>query len=347
MGIMTTEELAKRLGLSRCTVSRVLNDSPLVSQATKERVRNAIRELGFAPNAAASSLVTKRSNVIGFLTVAESKYSGWGLEGMLNDPFTQGVVTGIYIAAHRRNYCMIPRVVLDDLGQMSSLISSSQIDAAVICIGAASKKCIREIREMIEYFRIPAVYVDRMITEGDDCILETGNFEGAFQAVTHLLELGHRRIAHLSGNLYGYAGRERLRGYCEALGAFGLDIDGGLVVRGDFSEKSGELAMERLLERQLPTAVFAANDRMALAAIKVLNSRGLRVPEDVAVVGFDDIEIASYTVPTLTTVRYPFADIGQKAVELLFDLMESGEKKITRWNKTELVVRESTIMNPQ
>jgi DNA-binding LacI/PurR family transcriptional regulator len=188
---------------------------------------------------------------------------------------------------------------------------------------------------------VPFVLIGRYSHERASYV-DVDNVVGARMAVEHLLRLGHERVATITGPLNMCAGQDRLEGYRQALAARGIPVDEDLIAEGDFTEGGGRAAMRRLLPHR-PTAVFAASDMMAVGAIKVLREAGLRVPEDVAVVGFDDIPLASMVEPPLTTVRQPIEQLGSMAVELLVSLMENpGEETVHRVVlPTELVIRAS------
>ncbi len=340
---MTLKEFAKKLGISRCTVSRAINGSPLVSEKTRRHVLQSMREIGFAPNAAARTLVKRKSNVVGFFIVENRQFTDMSVEAVLNDAFVRGLFGGIYSEAFKNGFSVMFKLVWDDLSEISSAISSGSLDGAVVAFGAVTKDFSNELKQVFNRSKLPVVYVDDIYGKPHDNGIYTDNYYGALSAVNHLLSLGHTRIAHISGKLSGRAGSLRCQAYKDAMEDAGIPIDKKLMVNGDFTESSGKLAMEEILKNgEPPSAIFAANDRMALAAMSVLNSAGLKVPKDISIVGFDDIEVASYSVPKLTTVKYPVFNAGIEGVKLLLESMENNGKKQVNLSNTELVIRDST-----
>jgi LacI family transcriptional regulator len=335
----TLEEVAKLAGVSRSTVSRVVNQHPNVRPEVRERVWEVIRKIGYQPHAAARSLATRRTRVIGLIIPQ-------AVTTLFTDPYFPILMRSIADACSAHNYHLMlslfshrrvqdSRVRVDMLYQQ--LLRSRYLDGVVVSSAPLDDPIFPRLLED----GVPFIIVGRYPHERANYV-DVDNVVGARMAVEHLLRLGHERVATITGPLNMCAGQDRLEGYRQALAARGIPVDEDLIAEGDFTEQGGQAAMRRLLPHR-PTAVFAASDMMAAGAIKVLREAGLRVPEDVAVVGFDDIPLASMVEPPLTTVRQPIEQLGSMAVELLVSLMENpGEETVHRVVlPTELVIRAS------
>ncbi len=335
----TLEEVAKLAGVSRSTVSRVVNQHPNVRPEVRERVWEVIRQTGYQPHAAARSLATRRTRVIGLIIPQ-------AVTTLFTDPYFPILIRGIADACNAHNYHLMlslfsRRRVQESRAHQDLLyqqvLRSRYLDGVVVSSAPLDDPIFRRLLED----GVPFVLIGRYSHERVSYV-DVDNVVGARMAVEHLLRLGHERVATITGPLNMCAGQDRLEGYRQALTARGIPVDEDLIAEGDFTEGGGQAAMQRLLPRH-PTAVFAASDMMAVGALKVLREAGLRVPEDVAVVGFDDIPLASMVEPPLTTVRQPIEQLGSMAVELLVSLLENpGEETTHRVVlPTELVIRAS------
>jgi LacI family transcriptional regulator len=325
----TIREVALRAGVSHQTVSRVINNSPDVADATRELVLRAIAELDYHPNAQAVGLSRNRSDIVGVLVDS------------LTEPFFSHIVDGVLRSLRSRGRLMLLATV-DDAGQLDAIDSlqhSRRIDGLVIVLPLASS--LEWVRRSIS--RVPAVHVDLQY-DADVNGISVNNFHGAYAATEHLIMLGHRRIGLITGRSDIPVGAVRLAGYRAALEAYGLAFDEALVVNGDFSYASGRRGAEALFDRpDPPTALFACDDQMAFGAINALARRGLVVPRDVSVIGFDDTVDAARFNPPLTTVRQPLREMGELAGEMVCRLIDGSASGPTRvMLNTELVVREST-----
>ncbi|ADG87562.1 LacI family transcriptional regulator [Thermobispora bispora] len=326
----TLEEVAARAGVSRATVSRVVNGRQTVTPEIRESVLRAIQELGYVPNSAARSLVTQRTDSVA-LVVSEPPTRVFS-----DDPMFSTVIRSaslelekadrqvvLMLASSPRSHARIERFIAGghvDGVMLISMHGADPLPAALARMGVP----------VVSYGR-PAVPVPLPYVDND-------NVGGAELAVRHLLERGRRRIATIAGPQDMIAGQDRLTGYRNALR--GSDRR-SIVAVGDFTRESGAVAMRHLLEDDPGLdAVFAANDMMAIGALQTLRQAGRRVPDDVAVVGFDDIEAARYTEPPLTTVRHPVAEQAAAMVRLLLNLFDGGPADPVIL-PTELVVRES------
>jgi DNA-binding LacI/PurR family transcriptional regulator len=331
----TLEQVAALAGVSRATVSRVVNGSPRVRPEVRAQVERAVAKLGYVPNRAARSLVTRRADSIA-LVVSEPHAR------FFSEPFFAGMVRGVSGALAETGVQLLLLIAQDlpDRGRLERYVVGGHVDGVLL----ASLHGDDPLPATLERAGVPAVQVGRPPGATPASYVDADNRGGASKAVGHLAGRGRRRIATIAGPLDMSVGRDRLDGYRDGLAAAGLAEAGELVEAGDFSEESGAAAMERLLA--LPgrpvDAVFAASDLMAAGALRALRTAGRRVPEDVAVVGFEDSAVARYAQPPLTTVRQPIEDMGRQATRLLLTEAAGGRRRMRLILDVDLVVRAST-----
>lgn len=324
------KDIARLARVSHSTVSRALQDSPLVNAETAEKIRKIASESGYRASAVARGLVTRRTMTIGLVVTTVA------------DPFASEVVSGIELAANDRGYA----VFLADSNadpvreqKVVQALAERRVDGIIVTSSRVGALYLPLLSEM----QVPIVLVNNQHPGEFVHSVTIRNIEGSRAAAAHLAELGHRRIAFL-GDQFGYqSDTERFDGYREALEAAGIPILPELVIRGDGKPEEAMRAMRELLALpEPPTAVCCYNDMTALGAMRSIHLAGLRVPQDISVVGFDDLFVAAYTQPMLTTVRQPMRLMGQLALESLFQLMSGKESEIRIWVEPELIVREST-----
>jgi DNA-binding LacI/PurR family transcriptional regulator len=308
-GRPTLEVVAARAGVGRGTVSRVINGSPQVSERARQAVQRAIEELGYVPNRAARSLVTRRTDSIA-LVVSEPE------DRVFAEPFFAGVVRGISaeLADTPLQLWLAMTTSSAERGRVERHLTAQHVDGVLLL----SLHGDDPLPGKLEASGLPTVVGGRMIGAEVQSYVDVDNAGGAQLAVDHLLERGRRTIATITGPQDMHVGVSRLTGYREALEAADVRVDEDLIGFGDFSESSGVAAMRKLLERRPDLdAVFAASDPMAIGAMQVLKVRGRRIPDDVAVVGFDGSPMARHTDPPLTTVHQPAEAMGRNMVRLL------------------------------
>ena len=329
----TLEAVAERAGVSRATASRVVNGGGSVREALRERVNRAVQELGYVPNRAARSLVTRRHDAVA-VVVAESE------DRVFSDPFFAQQLRGIsaeLTAADVQVVLLMARS--GDFSKIARYLAGGYVDGAVVF----SLHQGDALPSIAQNLGLPTVYGGRPDwAEGDEVLyVDSDNRGGARSAVEHLVAAGRRRIATITGPLDQTAAVDRLRGYQDAL----PDADPALIAEGDFTPEGGRQAMAELLARRPGLdAVFAASDLMASGALRVLRERGLRVPEDIALVGFDDVDtVAPWTDPPLTTVHQDIEGMGRLMARLLLrSLGEDGGNAVAPViTPTRLVVRNS------
>jgi LacI family transcriptional regulator len=331
----TLEEVAHLAGVSRSTVSRVINDHPSVRSQTRERVWQAVRKSGYQPNVVARSLVTNRTQIIG-IVIPEA------VTTLFTDPFFPLVLRGATEACNARQYHLMLSLFTASADRhevYQRVLHSGYLDGAIVASSSLGDPLISDLlRDRIPFVSIGR-YPDKRVH-----YVDADNVGGARMAVEHLIRLGHRRIATITGRMDMVAGQDRLEGYRQALQAHHIQVEESLIVEGDYTESSGVMGMQRLLPAS-PDAVFVASDMMAIGALKALRQAGWQAPHDIALIGFDDIPAASVIEPALTTVRQPIERMGSMAVDLLLSVLENSSEEEAPAHRiilpTELVVRAS------
>jgi LacI family transcriptional regulator len=337
--LTTIQELAEQTGVSVATVSRALNGSSEVSEATRERILALARELDYTPSAAARTLQSRRSHVVGVLLE-----TGAGHPDLMH-PFFQQVLVGLKHGAGKLGYDLL-LFATDEPGNGFGGTHSYLRRAGhhgvdgVVVMGYDPNDA--EMRKLVAS-GLPCITIDADPGEPHCGYVMSENREGAAEAVRHLHGLGHERIATIAGPQHMWPGVARLEGYRDEMRRLGIEVRDEYVIEGDFYDESGYRATRQLLElADRPTAVFAASDLMAAGALRAASELSVRVPDDLAVVGFDDIEVAGLIQPSLTTVRQEMHEIGQAAAEALGKMIDDpGTEPVRRTLPTRLVVRSS------
>ena len=331
-GRVTIRDIARLAGVSVATVSRVLNDRPDVSPETRDAVMREIRANGFTTNRSARALSVGRTGLVG-LTVP-----------IIRADYFAAILAGASEALYEQEMRLVLCTTLHEHDREVSLLErlmDGATDGAIIMLPEESSEELRALQAS----GYPFVVADprKPLDHGIPAV-SAAHLAGAKAATDHLLGLGHRRIGHITGPRGWAATEDRISGFQASLAAAGVLPDPRLVREGDFEVPSGHVAAGSLLDLDdPPTAIFASNDNMAAGALRAARERGLRVPDDLSVVGFDDAEIAPMVTPPLTTVRQPLAELGRTAVSLLVRLLDGQRVDASRVELgTQLVVREST-----
>ena len=330
---LTLEKIAVKAGVSRSTVSRVLNNDPHVSTKARTRVLSVTQKLNFQPNLAARSLAAGgRTRVIELVIPM-------GVTALFTDPYFPLLIQGVASACNAHDHSVMLWLAEPEYERrtITQILYSGLIDGVIL----ASMLVGDSLMQSLIKSNFPFVLVGRHPTDRRVNYVDVDNISSAREIVTYLLQQGYRRVATITGPKNMIAGIDRLDGYLAALRDCGIDPDPSLVVEGDFREAGGETAMQRLIPFK-PDAVFVASDTMAVGALRALRNANLRVPQDIALVGFDDMPFAAHTDPPLTTIRQPVHRAGAIAAEELIDLIatpRSEPRQIIL--PTELVVRES------
>ena len=324
------KDIARLARVSHPTVSRALQNSPLVNAKTAAKIRKIADEAGYRPSAVARGLVTRRTRTIGLVVTT------------VNDPFAAEVTLGIEQAANEHGYSVYlanSNAEPERERRMVQAFAEQRVDGIIVTssrVGALYLPLLAEMMVPIVLLndQYPGEFVHSVLIE---------NVQGTRAAVTHLIELGHRRIAYVGDRSGYHSDTERLNGYKEALAAAEIAFAPELAVAGDGRPEAAIKAVNGLLALDhAPTAICCYNDMTALGAMHAIHSRGLDIPGDISVTGFDDLFFASYLQPPLTTVHQPMRRMGQMAMESLLKLMSGEESVALTRVESKLVVREST-----
>jgi LacI family transcriptional regulator len=330
----TIKEVAARSGVSVATVSNVLqNKSHLYSPETAERVWQAVRELGYRPSSVARSLIRQRTDTIGVILEERQE--------LVLDPYVMSVLEGILEYTAPRNY---PIKIISMLYQQSpdsflAHVDDGSVDGVVLVAPRTYSAALQWVLEA----DIPAVVIGSTPPDTPLPCVDVDDTTAIYQAVRWLIELGHRRIGHIAGPQTQWSAKRRLQAYYQAMRDAGIEVKPNWVAEGRYTPPSGKEAMEQLLQVVPPlTAVVCGNDWMAMGAMEAIYQSGLRIPEDISLIGFDDIDTAQWVTPPLTTLRQPAQQIGAKAAELLVNQIETGKRgsEIALFS-AEMVVRQS------
>ena len=340
----TLSDIAATIGVAPMTVSRVLNESGYVSEVTREKVMKAVKKMKYRRNGLARNLKRQRTETVGLVL------------GDISNPYSTELANSVRDTLSARGYhlfiCISEHSAKEDIAAFRSL-ADHNVDGIIVAT--------RSNREGDEYLRdiadsdMPIVVVGRDFHYESVDYISADNLTGGFEATQHLIDLGHQRIGFIGASINNRGSLKRLEGYLKALEDHGIEIDERLItgrkeavaeVPGYSTEKMGYEGMKRLLSLpQRPTAVFARNDFTAIGAMTAIKEAGLSIPEDIAIVGFDDIPLATHTSPQLTTVRQPMRLQGQLAAEMLLKRIGGGDEfaRTERVLDCELIIRKSTV----
>jgi DNA-binding LacI/PurR family transcriptional regulator len=342
--VKTIADIARIAGVSKATVSRALNDSTLVSAETRERIREIARQHGFEMNATARSLSRRQSNVVALATYPYEPFGpsesspGFIAGDKLPDTFVLELMSGLFAGLHTHGYdLLVIQIESRDTGWISRYLDSGRVDGFVLM----SANCTMKHLEALETRGAPFVVWGLDSTSHAYSTVSGDSYAGGRIATKHLLDGGRRRIAFIGGPDMEQEAQDRYRGYVTALRAANVGVDESLVTYGWYSTESATLRMRELLGRHDDIdGVFACSDVMAIAAIEELRAAGRRVPEDVAVVGYDDVALAAHTDPPLTTVRQAGPLAGRLLADSLVQQLRTGAVGHVSI-PAELVVRDS------
>jgi LacI family transcriptional regulator len=325
---VTLQMVAEAAGVSPSTVSRILNGTAVVSDFKKRAVDKAVQQLNFVPNPVARGLAGGRTLSIGVITQSiDSPFYGVALRGIEmelgNAGYSSLFVSGRWDAAEEAR-CI-------------DVLRGRRVDGIIVLTGRLSDAKLRSCAKLL-----PIVVTGRALKAPNLASLNFDNFEGGKMATQYLISLGHRRIAFIAGDPKHPDATERLRGYTVALKEAKITFNPSLVVEGLFHEESGLLAVEQLLEKgQRFTGIVSANDQMAMGACLALHRRKLKVPEDVSIIGFDNLLTSRYCLPPLSTIHHPAFELGQLSAQAMLELLRGNSPKLVV-PLPEVIVREST-----
>jgi len=336
----TIKEVASAAGVSTQTVSRVINERPDVSPGTRKRVQEVIGKLAYQPSALARSLIRQRSHTLGVVT-AGLRYIG-----------PSRTLSGIAAAAEEARYSLLlkelPRFDENEIEPIFQALLSRHVDGIIWAVPEVGENHAWVTRQSLD-LEIPLVYIT-MEPQKDISVVSIDNYLGGRMAMSHLLEQGYRKIGHISGPLDWWEARQRMAAWKETLKEASLEIKESYCVEGNWSSASGRQAIEKLFN-QYPDldSIFVANDQMALSVMQFISQEGLRIPEDIGIVGFDNMAESAFFSPALTTIQQDQHDIAKLAVEEIINIIEAG------WQESEqteprtillpptLVVRQSSV----
>lgn len=333
MADLTLEDIARQAGVSRSTVSRVVNDHPNVSPEVRKRVLDVIQATGFHPNLAARALASNRSWMLGLVlprTVSQ----------FFADPYFPRLTQGVAQACNAFDYTLALFLVTtkEDEERIFPRVSRKGfLDGVLVQSAQIGDQLIDRLADS----NIPMVVAGRPFHANRISYIDVDNVDAAYTATRHLVQLGYQRIAHICGQISSPVTCDRKEGYLKALREAGRAIDPALIAEGDFVEAGGYQAMQQLLPEHVD-AVFVASDMMAVGAMRAVREAGLSIPEDVAFVGFDDLPMNTPVDLGLTTIRQPVSQFGYAAIETLIDVINNGSQPPRRViMETELIIRES------
>lgn len=329
--MVTVKDVAEKSGVSVSTVSHVINGTRFVSEELKVKVRDAMVALEYKPNLIARSLRTKRSNVLG-LILAD-----------ITNPYYSEIARNIEYLGHLQDYTvMLCNSEGDPIKEEFYIrrLSEARADGIIII----SSKILPELLKEMIGENLPVIFIDKHGSGIQGDLIAIDEFEGGRLATEHLITLGHHRIACVNGVSVNYLNLERVNGYRSAMAAAGLPIDEQLIISSGFDVVDGYRNGTKLLEmKDKPTAIFATGDLIAYGVIQAAYKIGIRIPEELSVVGFDDIYLSKFIVPPLTTIKQPLYEISEAAINCFFERMENNQKtgRTIHYN-VHLEVREST-----
>jgi LacI family transcriptional regulator len=330
----TIKDVAREASVSVATVSRVFNGATVVREETARRIREVATALRYAPHGGARSLITNRTNTLGVL-----------LPDLYGEFFSE-LIHGIDLTARKEGYHILVSRSWEGRSEIEEAMRAmrGRVDGMLLMSPDVHAESLLNVPA-----NLPVVLLCSPSRGHELDSVTIQNFHGAKEIVTHLISVGHTRIAIIKGSLGNFDAAERLRGYRAALKDGGIDPDADLERQGDFTEAGGfRVANELMALKKRPTAVFAANDSMAIGALSAFKQLGVRIPEEMAVAGFDDIPLCRYMDPPLSSVRVHIADLGSKAVEVLLHAITHKNDHVRRRERmsTEIVIRRSSGGEP-
>lgn len=337
---MNSVEIAKLAGVSRSTVSRVINNYPNVPEETKLKVMEVINKYNYVPHASARMLAGKHNKILGLIIIDTKK----GNEKVYSNTYFSPITSTIIDYAKNYGYNVLVSIVSEnsDFRHVKDIFYNKTISGGIFVGCNNNDENIAEIINNGQYTAI--IGQDEKVSEHytKSLIVNPDNYKGAYEATKCLISQGHNEIIHICGDLNQLSAIERLNGYKSALSDSNLPIKKNLIINGNFTEESGYKATLKLIAKNLPTAIFAANDQMAIGCIQALHDNNISVPEQVSVIGFDDIEVAKYIKPSLSTVKIPLTQIAAIIVSNLINSIESSSPICGNYRiPLELIVRDS------
>ncbi|NCB08177.1 MAG: LacI family transcriptional regulator [Bacteroidia bacterium] len=334
--VTTIHDIAKKLNVSASTVSRALNDNPLISESTRKAIKKMADEMGYRPNTLAASFRTNRTNTIGVIVPLINRY------------FFSSVISGIEDVAYTQGFAVTISQSNDNYEKETKIaqtLFANRVDGLIISIGMQTTG-FDHLRMFTEK-KIPLVFFDRVVDEMDAHKIVVDDFGGGYRVTRHLIEQGARRIAHIGGPLNLKIYENRQAGYIKAMEEAGLVVEPSMIVNNSLRREEGTIAIQRIMQNnQNVDAIFCANDTTALSSIIYLKEIGFKIPDEILVMGFSNEPFSEVVTPSISTVKQPGFLMGQKAAQLVIQQINS--KKV--WNSfetltmpTELIIRDSSV----
>lgn len=329
----TIKDIARKVGVAPSVVSRALNNRYGVKETTKKRILKIAEELNYYPNTAAQSLVTRKTNTIGIMMAD------------ISEPYYSQIIKGMEYVANQTGYMLLFSNSFEQLEHgkvFQKMVDAQRVDGLIIVGSNINEKNFAH--RLIER-NVPFILIERNFGDSRVNCFWSDNIKGGYLATKHLIEKGHRRIAHIAGNLEYREALDRLEGYKKALIEHGIAYSGDLVAIGKFIWQQGYTAMKELLDcRPRCTAVFAANDSTAYGAVQAIYEAKLKIPADIAIIGFDDLQFSALLTPPLSTLRQPRYEMGRKAMETLVAILQGEDvaQPVKICFESELIIRNST-----
>jgi LacI family transcriptional regulator len=344
---MKSEEIARIAGVSRSTVSRVINKYPNVPETTKKKVLEVIREYNYQPNTCARVLAGKKNDTIGLfiVSIADSDNPN----RLYNNNYFTQFVNAVVDCANSCGYYVLVNIIYcqNDYNHVNEVFMQKRIDAGIVIGTEREADLLIEVSKngypvaLIDY---DAEEIKKSNLDNDNLIISSSkDYEGAVSAIEYLIELGHTQIGFIAGRLSTYSGMQRYRAFFDTMKKHGLMVDKDFVLYGDFIRSKTTYEIKKLIEKsKLPTAIFSSNDDMAITAIELFNENNIRVPEDISIIGFDNIPLSSLIKPALTTIATPVFDIVEKTVgELILKISKNRKGFVSISYDTKVIVRDT------
>ncbi|TDT71428.1 LacI family transcriptional regulator [Hypnocyclicus thermotrophus] len=352
---MKSEDIAKLAGVSRSTVSRVINNYPNIPEKTKQKVQAVIDKYGYTPNSIARTLAGKKNNIIG-LFIFDKFYNknidpNNPMYSIHDSPYLSELISYVTDAAENNDFNILISVINSQSkkNKFDKLIKSDIISGAIIVGGETDKEILGKIISS----KIKTVFIDEYLDGEYDNIIHiySENYEGAYTATQELIKAGHKKIAHITGNLKKFDARERLRAFKDCLIDNGIKLNKNYIIEGDFSLKSGYNAAKELYEKNknnMPTAIFIANDLMAVKAIEYFKEKNFNIPQDISIIGFDNHSFAEILLGGLSTISRPIGELAIKAVNSLITFIYLDDKSKIKQEKIKSnYINRKTIKPPK
>ncbi len=331
----TIHDIAKELNIAASTVSRALKDNPLISESTRIKIKETAEKMGYRPNVMAANFRTKRTNTIGVIVP------------LINRHFFSSVISGIEYIAYEQGFTVAISQSNDNFekeNKIAQTLFANRVDGLIISIGMETKTT--EHLKLFSDRKIPLVFFDRAVDDIEAHKIICDDFGGGYRATQHLINMGRKRIAHIGGPLNLRIYQTRQDGYYKAMEDAGLEVDKSAILNNSLTRENGTEAIKKLLNnKNRPDAIFCCNDTTALSASIYLKEKGIKVPEDIALVGFSNEPFSEVVTPSISTIKQPGFEMGQIAAELIIEQInnKTGDTKFkTITMPTELIIRNSS-----